>query len=399
MSKSKGNVLDPMDIIDGISLDALIQKRTANLLLESARKRTTENTKKEFPEGIVAFGTDALRFAYCAMASNARTIRFDIARVEGYRNFCNKLWNATRYVLMHTEEESVDFGDGAFQYSHADRWIYSRLQHAIARCHQHFDNYRFDLLANTLYDFVWHEYCDWYLELSKPVLYSTDALGAMKRGTRRTLISVLFHIIKLLHPIMPFITETIFQRLNNLTTEGGDTIMLSHFPSVEEKHIDLPLEKDMAWLQAVIQCVRTIRSEMGIKPSAEIPLFLRHASSETKEKLNTHTQTLMTLAKIESIELLDEDAPVPISASAMVEELEVLIPMAGLIQKEDELERLTKELKKLDADIQRASAKLQNPKFTEKAPEEIIQKEQEKLKQAELAREKLLHHQEKIEAL
>jgi valyl-tRNA synthetase len=399
MSKSKGNVLDPMDIIDGISLEALVEKRASNLLLESTQKRIKQSTRKEFPDGISAFGTDALRFAYCAMASNARTIRFDIARVEGYRNFCNKIWNATRYVLMHTEEETVDLGDGAFQYSHADRWIFSRLQHAIARCHQHYSNYRFDLLASTLYDFVWHEYCDWYLELSKPVLYDTDVLGAMKRGTRRTLISVLFHIIKLLHPIMPFITETIFQRLNNLTSEGGETIMLSAFPSVEEKSIDLPLEEEMAWLQSIIQCIRTIRSEMGIKPSAHIPLYLRQATPAIQEKLNKHMPTLMTLAKIEAIHLLEPDAPVPVSASAMVQELELLIPMAGLIQKEDELARLNKELKKLDVDILRASTKLQNPKFTEKAPPDVILKEQEKLQQAERAREKLLHHQEKIEGL
>ncbi|MCH9763229.1 MAG: valine--tRNA ligase [Gammaproteobacteria bacterium] len=399
MSKSKGNVLDPMDIIDGIDLESLVKKRSANHLLQSTQKRIIDSTKKEFPDGIPALGTDALRFAYCAMATNARTIRFDIARVEGYRNFCNKLWNATRYVLMHTEKENGDLEDGAFQYSQADHWIFSRMQHTITRCHQYYAQYRFDLLANTLYDFVWHEYCDWYLELSKPVLYEAHALSAMKRGTRRTLVSVLLHIVKMLHPMMPFITETIFQRLNKLTSEGGETVMLAHFPEVEEDKINLPLEAEVAWLQSVIQSIRTIRSEMGISPAKYIPLCLRNITPDIQAKLKKYNTTLLKLAKIEKIHLLKIDAPVPVSASAMVEELELLIPMAGLIQKDDELARLQKLLKKLDEDIKKASNKLNNPKFTEKAPEDVIEKEQGKLEQAEREREKLLQHQAKIEAL
>ncbi|MDF1685098.1 MAG: valine--tRNA ligase [Legionellaceae bacterium] len=399
MSKSKGNVLDPMDIIDGISLEDLLEKRAANHVLGSTQKKIIASTKKEFPEGIEAFGTDALRFSFCAIASNARVMRFDMARVEGYRNFCNKLWNATRYVLMHTEEESVDLGDGAFQYSSADRWIYSRLQHTIERTHQHYGQYRFDLLANNLYEFVWHEYCDWYLELSKPVLYDTQALGAMKRGTRRTLISVLFHIVKLLHPIMPFITETIFQRLNKLTSEGGETLMLSSFPEVQERSIDLELEDEIAWLQTVVQSIRTIRSEMGISPSVYIPLYLRHITPETEDKLGKHMPLLMTLTKVEKIHRLSDTDTVPVSASAVVGELELLIPMAGLIKKDDELARLEKTLKKLDKDIAMATGKLNNPRFTDKAPEDVVTKEREKLEQAERAREKTLHHQAKIEAL
>ncbi|MDF1826928.1 MAG: valine--tRNA ligase [Legionellaceae bacterium] len=399
MSKSKGNVLDPMDIIDGISLDDLLEKRAANHLVSSTQKKIIASTKKEFPEGIEAFGTDALRFSFCAIASNARVMRFDIARVEGYRNFCNKLWNAARYVLMHTEEESVDLGDGAFQYSSADRWIYSRLQHTVERTHQYYGQYRFDLLANNLYEFVWHEYCDWYLELSKPVLYDTQALGAMKRGTRRTLISVLFHIVKLLHPIMPFITETIFQRLNKLTSEGGETLMLSSFPEVQQKSIDLELEAEIAWLQTVIQAIRTIRSEMGISPSVAIPLYLRHITPDVEEKLEKHKTLFMTLTKIDKIHRLEDSDTVPVSASAVVGELELLIPMAGLIKKDDELARLEKTLKKLDKDIALATGKLNNPRFTDKAPEDVVAKEREKLEQAERAREKALHHQAKIQAL
>lgn len=399
MSKSKGNVLDPMDIIHGIDLNNLLLKRASHHLLKSTQQRIIENTKKEFPEGIPAYGTDALRFAYCALATNARIIRFDITRVEAYRNFCNKLWNAARYVVMHTEEEAGDLGDGAFQYSYADQWIFSRMQHVIARCHQYYEQYRFDLLASTLYDFVWHEYCDWYLELSKPVLYDTHALTPMKRGTRRTLVSVLFNIIKLLHPIMPFITETIFQRLKKLTSEGGDTIMLASFPVIEPQTINLPLESEMAWLQAVIQSVRTIRSEIGISPAKLIPLYIRHVTPEIKAKLIKYNSLLITLAKIEKVHLLEKNDSVPISATAMVEQLELLIPMAGLIEKNDELARLQKSLNKLDEDIQKAKTKLENPKFVEKAPQEVIEKERYKFEQAQRERAKLLQHRAKIETL
>lgn len=399
MSKSKGNVLDPMDIIDGISLEALLEKRSQNHVLESTQAQIIKQTEKEFPEGIPAFGTDALRFAYCALATNARTIRFDLSRVETYRNFCNKLWNAARYVLMHTEEESGDLGDGAFQYSPADDWIYSRLQHTIKRCHQYYADYRFDLMASALYDFVWHEYCDWYLELSKPVLYDTQALSAMKRGTRRTLINVLVEIIKLLHPLMPFITETIFKRLTKLVSEGGDTLMLAAFPKVDEAKIDTELESEVTWLQSVIQAIRTIRSEMNIKPSQYIPLYLRHITDQTNHLLDKYTGLIMNLAKVEDIQLLADDKPVPVSASAMIEDLELLIPMAGLIEKDSELARISKTLKKLEQEIVRSKNKLSNQKFTANAPKDVIEKEKEKLTQAETAHEKLTAHQAKIEAI
>lgn len=399
MSKSKGNVLDPIDIIDGIDLDTLIAKRTSNLMLQSAKNKVTESTKKQFPEGIEAYGTDALRFTFCALASNTRTVRFDIGRVEGYRNFCNKLWNATRYVLSHTEEEKVDFEDGPFQYSPADQWIMSRLQRVIELTHTHYQAYRFDLLANTLYEFVWHEYCDWYLELSKTVLYDDEALGSMKRGTRRTLIRVLSSILKLLHPIMPFITEEIWQRVTKITGENEDTILLSTYPVVTESWIDVTIEEEMDWLKAVIQAIRTIRSEMNISPGKRIPLLLRHITEATQERLDKYAPTLIALTKLIHIEYLKEKAEVPVSASAVVGELELLIPMHELIDKDAELARLRKELLKLEQDIQRAEGKLNNPAFADKAPAEIIQKEQEKLAQAKLIREKHLHHQAKIEAL
>ena len=399
MSKSKGNVLDPIDIIDGIDIDHLIAKRTSNLMLNSVRDKVARATRKQFPEGIAAFGTDALRFTFCSLASNARTVRFDMGRVEGYRNFCNKLWNAARFVLLSTDEDRIDFGDGAFQYSPADQWILSHLQRTIALCHHYFATYRFDLLANTLYEFVWHEYCDWYLELSKPVLYDENALAAMKRGTRHTLIHILDQILKLLHPLMPFITEEIWQRTINVLGENSDTIMLSQYPQADEKLINEPVEEELDWLKKVVQAIRTIRSEMSISPAKIIPLNLQNISPMMRERIQKYSRTLISLSRLSHIHCLDKGSEVPVSASAVVGDLELLIPMADLIDKDAELGRLEKELAKLDKDICLIESKLNNPKFTDKAPAEIISKEQEKLAQAELAKEKLLHHQATIKTL
>lgn len=399
MSKSKGNVLDPLDIVDGIDLDSLIAKRTSNLMLNSVRDKIIKATRKEFPEGISAYGTDALRFTYCSLASTGRNVRFDVGRVEGYRNFCNKLWNAARYVLLNTDEEQVDFEDGAFQYSPADQWILSRLQNTISKVHHYFETYRFDLLANTLYEFVWHEYCDWYLELSKPILQDVQALSAMKRGTRRTLIHVLDQILKLLHPLMPFITEEIWQRTTKFTSENGISIMLSTYPKVNEEFINPSIEDELDWLKSAIQALRTIRSEMSISPAKLIPLHIRNITPSLKERLVKYERLLKTLGKINNINYLSSDEKIPVSATAVLGEIELLIPMADLIDKEAELSRLNKELAKLDKDIDLAQGKLNNPKFTDKAPDEIIAKEKEKLAQAQLAKDKLLQHKIRIESL
>lgn len=399
MSKSKGNVLDPIDIIDGIDLESLITKRTSNLMLNSVRDKIAKATRKQYPEGIAAYGTDALRFTFCALASNNRVVRFELSRVEGYRNFCNKLWNAARYVMLNTDDEQQDFGDGAFQYSPADRWIISKLQHTITLCHHYFESYRFDLLANTLYDFVWHEYCDWYLELSKPILNDDEALAAMKRGTRRTLITVLNQILKLLHPLMPFITEEIWLRSAKLSGEPVETIMLSPYPQAEQKLTNEPIEEEVEWLKTIIQSIRTIRSEMNISPGKLIPLVLRHATAVEKERLEKFQTTLTALSRLNSIRFLSDNEAAPLSASAMVGEMELLLPMAGIIDKSAELSRLFKEVVKLDKEINISLMKLDNSQFTDNAPADVIKKEQERLAQAQLARDKLIIHQKTIEEL
>ncbi|QRN04382.1 valine--tRNA ligase [Legionella sp. MW5194] len=402
MSKSKGNVLDPIDIIDGIDLESLVAKRTSNMMLPSLRDKIARATRKEFPEGISAYGTDALRFTFCSLASTGRNVRFDMGRVEGYRNFCNKLWNAARYVLLNTDEDQIDLGDGAFQYSPADLWILSRLQRTIAETNHYYETFRFDLLANTLYEFVWHEYCDWYLELSKPVLYAEQALAAMKRGTRRTLIHVLDQILRLLHPIMPFITEEIWQRTSKLISqngENGESLMLSAYPQVVESYINDELEAELDWLKEVIQSIRTIRSEMAISPAKLISLHLKNADEQVKGRIEKYTSILLSLGKLTNIHFLSDKEPVPASASAVVGNLELLIPMAGLIDKNAELSRLQKEITKLDKDIHLAESKLNNPNFADKAPADIIAKEKEKLSQAKMAKDKLLAHQKTIETL
>lgn len=398
MSKSKGNVIDPIDIIDGISIGKLIEKRTSNLLLTSMRNRIATSTRKEFPNGIMAYGTDALRFTFCSLASTGRNIHFDLARVEGYRNFCNKLWNAARYVLLNTEKQ-MDFEDGAFQYSPADQWILSRLQTIILQCHHYFANYRFDLLAKALYEFVWHEYCDWYLELSKLVLQDQKALTPIKRSTRYTLIHVLEQILKLLHPIIPFITEEIWQKTRK-HTNGGETIMLSKYPLANRGLVNLEIEMEINWLQKIINAIRTLRSEMNIPPAKLISLYFQSAMAPIlREKIVKYHAVLTALSQLEEIYFLQKNEPTPIAASIIVNDIEILIPMAGIINKKAELKRLDKELSKLNTIIAQIQSKFNNANFVQKAPAEIVAKEQEKLLQATLTQEKLLQRKKNVDLL
>lgn len=381
MSKSKGNVLDPIDLIEGISLEALIAKRTYGLMQPSMQQKIEKATRKEFPEGIAAYGTDALRFTFSSVASYTREIRFDVNRLVGYRNFCNKLWNASRYVLMNT----ADYQTNATQektLSMADLWILSLLQKTIAAARTALAQYRFDLYAQALYDFTWNEFCDWYLELSKPVLTSTDSSEAALYGTRQTLINVLETLLRLLHPVMPFITEEIWQRVAPLADKTGPSIMLQPYPQIDTTLINETVEKELDWLKNVVMSIRTIRSEMNIAPGKTLPVLLRKGTAFDKESLAKNQILLTTLAKLASIQWLADQEKPPHSATAIVGELEIFIPMAGFIDKAEETARLNKEISKLKKELMQTENKLKNPQFIEKAPPEVVQKEQSR--QAEL---------------
>ncbi len=375
MSKSKGNVLDPIDLIDGISLDALVEKRTYGLMQPKMAEKIEKATRKEFPEGIPSFGTDALRFTFCSMAAYTREIRFDINRLGGYRNFCNKLWNASRYVMMNTEGHDVHTSDNMIL-SLADKWILSRLQQTIETAHQNIKEFRFDLFAQTLYDFTWNEFCDWYLELSKPTLLSTTSTPEMLRGTRHTLIRVLETLLRLFHPIMPYITEEIWQRLAPLAGKTSKSIMLEAYPQADATLINTDADTAIEWLKNVIIAIRTIRSEMNISPAKSLPALFRQGSSSDKQNDEKHRHLLMTLAKLESVQWINTDTNPPPSASAFVGKLEIYIPMAGFINKEEEAARLGKEILKLKKDLNTIETKLKNPQFIDRAPADVVTKEQ-----------------------
>lgn len=389
MSKSKGNVLDPLDLIDGIQLDALVKKRIHGMMQPAMSQKVEKTTRQQYPEGIAAYGTDALRFTFCAFGSHGREIRFDIHRLEGYRNFCNKLWNAARYVLMNTEEKDTGLNNTSKTLSLPDQWILSRLQNTIQIAHDTLTTYRFDLLANALYEFVWNEFCDWYLELSKPILTSPDSTEEQLRGTRHTLIFVLENILRLLHPIMPFITEEIWQRIAPLAGIKGETIMLRPYPNVDIALKNATIETELEWAQQFIIAVRTIRSEMNIAPGKSFPILLRKGTALDKEYYERNLNLISRLAKLEKSTWLIENEPYPESATALLGELEILIPIADLINKEEESARLAKEMTKLNKEIERAEMKLKNSNFVDKAPREVVEKEQEKLADIQMTLKKL----------
>ncbi len=399
MSKSKGNVLDPLDIIDGIALPALLEKRTQHLMINSVKQNIIKATEKQFPNGIPAYGADALRFTFCALASQSRTIKFDMARVEGYHHFCNKLWNATRFVLQNTEAYVQDFDDGPFQYGLSERWILSQLQKTVRLARQHLENYRFDLLAQILHDFVWHNYCDWYLELAKTTLYDEKAMPASQRGTRRTLLHVLAQILKLCHPIIPFVTEEIWAKIGKLTGESEECLMWSQYPKVDDSELDEKADLEMNWLQNIIQQIRTIRSEMGVNPGKKIPLLIKIPSKDSFSRLELHQPLLASLAKIQSIQTLGLQQSVPVSASAIVDDWEFFIPMSGLIDSKAEIARLLKEMNKIEQEILVCEKKLSLPAFRDKAPPDVVVKEQEKREQAKQLLEKRQQHLDMIKSL
>jgi valyl-tRNA synthetase len=374
MSKSKGNVLDPLDLIDGIDLESLVAKRTSGLMQPQLAQKIEKATRKEFPEGIAAYGADALRFTFAALATSGRDIRFDTGRVAGYRNFCNKLWNAARYVLMQCEGQ--DCGQDAaapVELSLADRWIVSRLQHAEAEVGKHFDSYRFDLAAQAIYEFAWYEFCDWYLELSKPALQQGDE--AQRRGTRRTLVRVLEVLLRLAHPLMPFITEEIWQRVAPLAGRTGETIMLQPYPQADASKRDAQAEAEMAWLQGFILGIRQIRGEMDIAPGKPLPVLIMNASPEDRERTTRHRALIDFLARVQDIRFLADGEPAPESATALLGGMKLLVPMAGLIDKAAEVARLQKLIESKRKVINGSEQRLANPQFVSNAPAAVVEKE------------------------
>jgi valyl-tRNA synthetase len=399
MSKSKGNVLDPIDLIDGIALEPLVEKRIKGLMQPHLAEKIATMTRKDYPQGIPGFGTDALRFTFAALASTGRDIKFDLGRIEGYRNFCNKLWNASRYVLMNTEGEDCGQTGGDIQLSAADHWIRSRLQMTISTVDIMIRSYRFDMVALAIYDFSWNEFCDWYLELSKPVLNDERACDAAKRGTRRTLVQTLELLLRLAHPIMPFITEEIWQKVKALVGVEGDTIMLAPFPHADAALNDSEAEAEIGWVMQFIQGVRRIKGEMNISPGKPLPVLLQNLSGRDREWLAANRKYLDFLARTESIRVLAPREQAPESAIALVGEMKVLIPLAGLIDEEAELKRLDKEIGKLQIDLERTEKKLGNPNFVGKAPVAVVQKERDKMAEQQAALVKLEEQARKIQAL
>jgi len=385
MSKSKGNVLDPIDLIDGISLEDLIAKRTFGLMQPDMKKTIIENTKKQFPKGIAPHGTDALRLTFCSLASYSRDINFDVNRLEGNRNFCNKLWNASRYVFMQTENvkplAKIDFD----KLSLPDKWIWSRLQKTIAAVHEHFKTYRFDLLTQALYDFTWREYCDWYLEFTKPILNSDTISEEEKNITRNNLLSVLDILLRLAHPIIPFITEALWQQVAEKLTFKGNTIMLASYPEIDVSFINEEIEGEMEWLQTAILGIRNIRGEMNIAPGKLLPVILHQWNNTDKKRLEKYELLLKQLARIESITLSKKEDKLPNAATTLVGNMKLLIPLAGIIDIDAETARLKKEIEKLNTELTRSEGKLNNPSFVEKAPEAIIVKEKDRVEELQSA--------------
>lgn len=398
MSKSKGNILDPIDLIDGIELEELVSKRTADMMQPQLKQKIEKHTRDAFPDGITGYGTDALRFTFYSLASTGRDINFDLGRTEGYRNFCNKIWNAARYVLMNCEEKSVveraSIKDEHF--SVADKWITSRFEQTAKEIEESMANYRFDLASQTLHEFVWNEYCDWYVELSKPVLWDEENHPEQAQATRWVLLNILEKSLRLLHPFMPFITEEIWQRIAPILSISGDSIMLQPYPVFSSENVDQQAEESIDWIKGVIIAIRNIRGEMDISPAKAIPVFLRNGSEADKLRLQQYRPYISKLAKLESIEWLNADQEAPPAATQLHKDMEILVPMAGLIDVEAEQARLNKEIAKLENGLKAVSGKLNNKKFVDNAPDAVVAKERDKEKQMSSA---LAALQEKLQQL
>lgn len=382
MSKSKGNVLDPLDIIDGISLDDLVAKRTAGLMQPKMAEKIERATRKEFPDGIIAHGADALRFTIAALATHGRDIKFDLGRAEGYKNFCNKLWNATRFVLMNTPDFAAPSPAGSEPLqpvTDAEKWILSRLAKVAAEAEVHFANYRFDLLAQSLYEFAWNEFCDWFVELAKPALNGDDAAAA--DSTRRTLLHVLESLLRLLHPLTPFVTEELWQQVAPRLGIGSDTISLQPYPSATDfAALDFArAEADVEWLKSMVTALRRVRSELNVSPAKTVHLLLQGGTAEDRPRVERFASSLKFLLKLDGVEWLASDAEAPASAAAVVGELRLLVPLEGLVDLDAERTRLDKEIKRVEAEIGKCNGKLGNATFVQNAPALVVEQERARL--------------------
>ncbi|HKU78600.1 MAG TPA: valine--tRNA ligase [Rhodanobacteraceae bacterium] len=377
MSKSKGNTLDPLDLIDGITLPALVEKSTRSLLIPQVREKVEKRIRKEYPDGITAIGTDALRFTFAALASYSRTINFDIKRAEGYKAFCNKLWNAARFVLMNGGESGTGNRELPRPVTEAERWIVSRLHATLAEVEQHFVTYRFDHLAQALYEFVWNEYCDWFLELSKPALNGGDAEAAA--STRHTLLVVLEAALRALHPIIPFITEEIWQSVAPQLGLREPSILERRYPRADEFAVDGTASAEIEWFKAVLTGVRKIRSEMNISPGKTIPLLLADGDAEDHRRVQKFSSQIEFLARCEAPRWLAAGESEPAAAAAVVGNLRVLIPLEGLIDLGAERVRLTKEIARIEGEIRKCEGKLGNTNFVDHAPAAVVEQERSRL--------------------
>jgi valyl-tRNA synthetase len=376
MSKSKGNVLDPLDIVEGVDLETLIEKRTEGMMQPHLAERIEMLTRKEFPDGIAAFGADALRMTLATLATTGRDVSLDLGRVEGYRNFCNKLWNAAQFVYTHTE----NLGDGDIKYTVADRWIQSRLNTTIKVFHDHVRDYRLDLAAQALYEFTWHEYCDWYLELTKPVVLGSDSNPAITRGAARTLVDVLGATLKLLHPIMPFITEELWLELCSRTGIPSDSIMRERLPEINNFSSDADADDEIEWIKAFVNGVRQIRGEMDISPGKKLPVKLVDASDIDRARLKKHGAYLEALARLDSIETIDDPDAISKAATVLMGKMRMLVPLVGLIDLDAEISRLAKQRSQIAVDLSKAEGKLGNSQFVNNAPKDIVTKEKSRAK-------------------
>jgi valyl-tRNA synthetase len=395
MSKSKGNVLDPIDLIDGISLAELLEKRTQGLMQDQPEKiaQIKKATEDEFPEGIKPYGCDAMRFTFASLASTGRDINFDMGRVEGYRNFCNKIFNASRFVFMNTEDyQAAPFS--LHKASTVEKWIVSKLQTCISDYRKHMDRYRLDLASQTIYDFFWNEYCDWFLELSKPLLKTEH-----RTQVQSTLLYVLDQALRLLHPIMPFVTEEIWQEVKNKRGLKAESIMISEFPTTDEQLLDVQAEQEINWIKTLTLAIRQIRSEMNIPPAKTLSVLLAQANTTDQHCLTTHEQLIITMARLSEISLLSADQAEPAAATALMGDMKILIPLAGLIDKEEETQRINKQIEKINQEIMRGEGKLKNEKFVSKAPDHLVAAEKDKLASNKTALQELSEQLEKLKSL